>query len=272
MKRVLAISGGMDSMVLLDFCVKKYGKDEIAVAHFNHGTRPSADDDEKFVKKVAEKYGVLVEVGRGKLGEGVSEEKAREKRYEFLRQVAKKYDAKILTAHHLDDLCESVAINFLRGTGWRGLAVLNAKDVERPLVSWTKKNILEYAAKNGIVFREDPTNSDEKYLRNRIRLKIRGLPDEKKTEVGELSSKQKEIEREIEKILDEILPKDGKFGRKWFSQVDDEVGMEILRTRVTATRPQMLNFLKAIREYQPGKSFNLPKDKLVKIDKDSFVI
>ena len=264
-------------MVLLDFCVRKFGNQDIVVAHFNHGTRKSCEDDEKFLKKRCEEYQVQCSIGHGSLGEGVSEELAREKRYEFLRKVAKENSGKISTAHHLDDLCESVAINFLRGTGWRGLAVLGAEDVERPLISWTRKDILKYAAKNEIRFREDPTNSSEKYLRNRIRKSVRNLPISTKQDLSNLREKQLEISPKIEETLREILPKTGKYDREFFKNVDDKIGIEALRfilseANLSATRPQTLDFLHAIRTYNPGKFFNLPNDKLVRVDKNSFVI
>lgn len=278
MKRVLAISGGVDSMVLLDFCVKKFGKEEIVVAHFNHGTRKSAETDEKFVEKKCRELGVDFFVGHEELGENISEEKAREKRYEFLGRVAEKFDgAKILTAHHLDDLIESVTINFLRGTGWRGLAVMNNEKIERPLIAWTKKDILKYAAENEIIFREDPTNNSEAYLRNRIRKNTRDLPIVTKKKLLKLRNRQIEVGLEIEEICREILPKSEKYPREIFKNVDDKIGIELLRfvlsgAKMSATLPQTLDFLNAIRNYNSGKKFNLPNDKLVKIDKKTFVI
>lgn len=265
-------------MVLFDFCLKKFEKEEIVVCHFNHGTRASADLDEKFVKKICEEKNVKFFSKKETLGENVSEDFARKKRYEFLEKVAEENGAeKIFTAHHLDDLIESVAINFLRGTGWRGLAVMGNQKIGRPLISWTKKDILKYAAENGIVFREDPTNSDEKYLRNKIRFRVRELDKKDKEKIFELWKKQSEIKKEVEKNLFEIVPEKNKFERKIFSELDENVAMEILgfildKNEISATRPQILDFLNAIKTYEPGKKFNLPKDKLVKIYKDSFVI
>lgn len=278
MKRILAISGGVDSMVLFDVCLKKFRNEEIVVCHFNHGTRPSADLDEKFVEKKCREKNVKFVSKKEVLGEGVSEELARKRRYEFFDEVLEENKAeKIFTAHHLDDLVESVAINFLRGTGWRGLAVMGNKKIERPLVSWTKKDILKYAAENEIAFREDPTNSDEKYLRNKIRASVRNLDARTKKEIFDLREKQIEIEKEIEKILMEVFSGKNEFQRKMFSDLDEKVAVEVLyflleRAEISATRPQILNFLQAIKTYSPRKKFNLPKDKLVEIKKESFVL
>ena len=268
-------------MVMLDIFTKKFKRDELVVATFDHGTRESSRADAEFVKKIAERAGVLTYLGEKKLGEGVSEERARKARYEFLRKVAFKERGEIFTAHHLDDLVETTAINFLRGTGWRGLAGLSSFGIRRPLIDgflgeiFDRKKILEYAAKKKIVFREDPTNSSENYLRNRIREKVRAIEFEGKLEIYQLWSEQKKIMREIEKILEEILPEERRFKREWFLDLDEKVSLEILRegllrSEVAATRPQILEFLNAIKTYQPGKKFNLPEDKLVRINKADF--
>ena len=107
MKYIVAVSGGVDSMVLLDMMVRA-GAGELVVAHFDHGIRPDSHHDAAFVKKIAEQYGLPFESRREVLGETASEALARERRYAFLRHVAKKHNAQIVTAHHLDDLVETV--------------------------------------------------------------------------------------------------------------------------------------------------------------------
>lgn len=284
MKRVLAISGGVDSMVLLDFCMKKYPKDELKVAHFDHGTRPSSNDDYLFVEKNCKKLGIEFFGKHAKLGEGVSEEKARNARYEFFFSLLEKND-KLIVAHHLDDLVESVVINFLRGTGWRGLAVMNSEKIERPFLGWSKADILKYAYENKVVFREDPTNSSGEYLRNRVRFSVRNLDRETKEKILNLRNRQIELTKEIEKDVFEIIKKNMKkldgnkdlFQRDMFFSLDEEVAFEILKKilaekEIFCTRPQLSNFLDAIKTYQPGKFFNLPEDKLVRIDKNTFVL
>lgn len=267
-------------MVLLDFCAKKFDKNELVVAHFDHGTRESSKTDADFVEKCCKNYNIDFYRGEGQLGEGVSEEKAREKRYEFLKNIAKKEGGTIFTAHHLDDLVESVTINFLRGTGWRGLAVLNNPEIERPLISWTRKDILKYAAENEVIFREDPTNSSENYLRNRIRKNVRDLSETEKRKIFELRQRQVEITEEVLTNCEEILRgirKNEEIEREFFRKIEDYVAIEIIyallkEKNISLTRPQMKDFLAAIREYGSGKKFNLPKDRLVELKKNSFVV
>ena len=288
MKKILAVSGGVDSMVLLDLFKKD---SDILVAHFNHGTRASADDDETFVRRRCKELGVDIVVGHSELGPDVSEEKAREARYKFLFSLYENITLNtpevvlIYTAHHLDDLVESVFINLARGTGWRGLTPFDAPAVFRPflcnnmLVPESKGDILTYAARNGVVFREDPTNSSDKYLRNRIREKISTMEPEKHFELNQkmkkLYFKQKDIRNEIEEILAGLMPEDGVFRREWFSDLDDKVATEFLRfaceeNEIKMTGPQLKDFLDAIRNYAPEKKFNLPEDRLVTLHKNWF--
>jgi len=300
MKVVLAISGGVDSMVMLDVLgsaelperAKTDDGVRVVVATFDHGTRPSAKVDAEFVRKKCANYNLECYVGRGELGEDVAEEAARESRYKFLREVAEKGSdcaPVIYTAHHLDDLVESVAINLIRGTGWRGLAVLDTPGIRRPflepesmpetwrkLVPFDKKAIQKYAAKFEIPYRQDPTNYEDNYLRNRVRDKLKDFG--KKREIYELWRKQKKLKREIDKLMAELLPKRGvAWQRSWFDNLDARVALELLRAGtlragISATRPQLLNFLQAIRTYAPGKSFNLPNDKLIKFSKGEFYL
>lgn len=281
-KKILAVSGGVDSMVLLDIFLK-IEPENIVVAHFNHGTRPSADIDEEFVRQKCKEFGIPFESSKLLLGEGVSEEEAREKRYAFLYHVANKYQGEICTAHHIDDLLESVAINLIRGTYWRGLSPFGNKNIVRPLISrgMDKTDILRYAGRNHLCFRQDPTNHEEIYLRNRVREKLRWLEVEKKKRLWELSERQRilraEIEESVKKLADaltiEYSDDEIKFRKDFFTELENNVAEEILRAlclkrNISLMRPQLADFLDAIRKYQPGKKFNLPKNKMAVVGKD----
>ena len=281
MKRILAISGGVDSMVLLDRVYREFGGADIIVAHFDHGTRPSSVDDAEFVRRAAAQYDLPFVLGRAELGPNASEEEARYSRYEFFSSVASEYGGKIYTAHHTNDLIESMTINLVRGTGWRGLAPFGNLAIRRPLISenlaMSKRDILCYAAKHEIVFRQDPTNTDERYLRNRLRHEVNNLPSDMQAKLLEIYHRMNNLRGEVDEILAEILPEDGRYERDWFSDLDDLVALEILRAAllragVSATRPQILDFLSAIRTYGSGKKFNLPGDRLVRFTKSGFVL
>ncbi|MBR3263844.1 tRNA lysidine(34) synthetase TilS [Candidatus Saccharibacteria bacterium] len=275
---VLAVSGGIDSMCLMHMFKDR---NDTIVAHFNHGTRPSADDDEKFVQREAKKYGLPFYVGKANLGPNVSEAEARDARYKFLRRLAKKHNSMIITAHHANDFCESIVINILRGTGWRGIMpMVTSEDIARPLLSWTKSRIYQYAADNNIVFRQDPTNSEDNYLRNRIRPKVAELYREHPIAAETffvMALRQDSLRQQIEAITSELLPFGNTYERALFDNIDDSVAEELLRevlkrANISATRPQIYDFLHAIRTYQSGKKFNLPKGRLVKFNKTEFML
>ena len=141
------------------------------------------------------------------LGEGVSEELARQKRYDFLYHVANKYGGEIYTAHHLDDLVESIAINLIRGTGWRGLTPFSDNRIHRPFIEsgFYKTDILRFAAENKVLFREDPTNSTDDYLRNRVRSKLLIMPRVEKERLIDFYKRQAIIRHEIEKLCEFIF-------------------------------------------------------------------
>ena len=290
MKYLLAVSGGVDSMVLFDI----FKDFDVVVAHFNHQLRPSADEDEKFVRRVCRENDIRCEVGYLKASGKISEEKARFERYKFLEGVREKLEkesgesVQILTAHHLDDLTETVAINLIRGTGWRGLSPFSMK-VYRPFIQdgdvlkpESKADILTYAARNKINFRQDPTNFEPDFLRNRVREKLSTLDPEEhfklNQEIKRLWLRQNKIREEISEIILEMFNKgefreEGVISRAVFRDLDEEVALEILRQLLewrenSLTRPQLVDFLKAIKTYLPEKKFNFPGDRLVTIHKN----
>ena len=331
MKIVLAVSGGVDSMLLLRQVVEwawAEGRvEDLVVAQFDHGTRESARADQEFVGRVAKELGVKCEGGRGgggaddvggadgflsearlseaglglsEAGLGLSEAAARAARYKFLEAVARKYaPAEIWTAQHLDDLVETVAINLLRGTGWRGLAAMGRAGVRRPWLegawtgglegvkaegAWTggappeRKEIWRAAGELGLVFREDPTNQEERFLRNRLRPEAAAMGRERKLEVWRLWQRQLELRREIDGLVAELMPVAGaEWSRSWFFELEPVVAWELLRAGllragVRATRPQLEEFRRAILEYAPGRKFNLPGGKLVRMGRDEFIL
>lgn len=274
-------------MVLLE----RFFRDDpenIVVAHFNHGTRTSADLDEQFVFSRCKELKVPFETMKIMLGEGVSEELARQKRYDFLYQVANKYGGEIYTAHHLDDLIESIAINLIRGTGWRGLTPFSDNRIHRPFIEsgFYKTDILRFAAGNKVLFREDPTNSTDDYLRNRVRARLLSLPQSEKERLIQFYKSQTAIRQEIEElsestfnslIIDTKTPVNYRLRKDFFLEhsedYTDEVAQEVLRFAcekfgISLTRVQLKDFLRAIRIYGTNKKFNLPKDKMAVIGRD----
>jgi tRNA(Ile)-lysidine synthase len=269
MNYVVAVSGGVDSVVLLDMLAKSLqGQsllqglslqrgDKLVVAHFDHGIREDSAADARFVEALAFYYALPFETERVELGTNASEDIARKHRYTFLRRVAKRHDARIVTAHHLDDMVETIVINLRRGTGWRGLAVLNADDTERPLMGMTKQAIYVYALKYNLEWVEDESNREARYLRNRVRFLTTSLSKEDKEKLYALRLLQTNI---ANKIATETTALQDVWGNKRypFVMLKQPEAIELLRayTQQQLTRPQLLLLWNAIKTAKPATQVN----------------
>lgn len=174
---ILAVSGGVDSVVLA-YLVEKLNNQSV-IAHCNFRLREKeADQEEEFARKLANKlhmpfYVRHFDTLQFAKEQGVSVQMAaRELRYSYFHELLSTLNFnKILTAHHLDDQLETFFINLLRGSGISGLTgipEINGQIV-RPLLPFSRDQIIRYAAQNQIEFKEDSSNMETKYLRNQLR-------------------------------------------------------------------------------------------------------
>ena len=173
----LAVSGGMDSIVLLQlFYQLNY---EIAVLHCNFSLRNlESDGDEDFVKQFCEEYQIPIFVQKFDTKQFAEDAKvsiqvaARKLRYDwFYEQLTDENFDYILTAHHLDDSLETFLINLTRGTGLEGLTGIPAQNdkIIRPLLPFSRTEIESYIQGNNLQWREDSSNASDKYFRNKVR-------------------------------------------------------------------------------------------------------
>ncbi|MGQ0640312.1 MAG: tRNA lysidine(34) synthetase TilS [Gemmatimonadaceae bacterium] len=167
---VLAISGGLDSMVLLHMAASRPSVTKrCCVATFDHRTGVHATRAARLVREVARAYGLPVVTGRAQRT-GANEAQWREMRWRFLKAVAARHGAAVVTAHTRDDQLETVVMRILRGASARGLAALYADAaIVRPLLHARRRTLEQYARAHSLAFVEDPTNSSPRYLRNRVR-------------------------------------------------------------------------------------------------------
>lgn len=174
---VLGVSGGPDSVFLLDFfsqIAKKYNL-ELHIAHINYNLRgKDAKRDELFVKKLGKKYGIEVSVFVPKKAQykGNLENSLRKIRYDYFEILRKKLNFDLIAvAHNQDDQAETVLMRIIRGSGLSGLGAMKAKNgkIIRPLLQISKIAILAYNKQNKLQYRIDKTNQDTNFLRNRIR-------------------------------------------------------------------------------------------------------
>jgi tRNA(Ile)-lysidine synthase len=170
---LLAVSGGIDSMVLLDAVLATRPTGTFRVATFDHASGPHTALAVDLVEQVALGAGVSVIIGRSmSVGRG-SEASWRDSRLSFLRAAAAEHRATLYTAHTRDDQAETVLFRELRGAGARGLAGLRAPgDIHRPLLDFSRAEITRYARAANVSWVEDPTNDNRAHARNRIRLDL----------------------------------------------------------------------------------------------------
>lgn len=310
-KYIVAVSGGVDSVVLLymlatgrialplveetgaqrqlqgeelllELTSKSSAEGQVPpvtfiVAHFDHGIRPESADDAEFVKNLAEKYNLPFEMTREELGANASEELARNRRYEFLRKIAKKHDAKIVTAHHADDAIETIAINLTRGTGWRGLAVLDSTDIWRPLLVMTKAEIIAYAKKKELEWRDDVTNANTKYLRNNLRQKLMTIDDTTRQALIMYWKRQLFLKHEIDSEVRSCVGASS-YSRYLFIMTSDQTAIELLRgvivneVGVSPTRPQLVRALLAIKVFATGNRYEIGNDVSLRFTRTHFIV
>jgi tRNA(Ile)-lysidine synthase len=252
-KYIVAVSGGVDSVVLLHM-LHQLGSHQLIVAHVDHGIREESASDAAFVRKLAESYDIPFYLSEHTLGPEASEETARNIRYDFLRQLAKEHAAAIMTAHHADDVVETIAINLHRGTGWRGLATHDSDSV-RPLLSLSKKRLYAYAKRHNLEWREDWTNESNQYLRNRFRKQLVVLSDDSRDAFLQLRKRQLELKQAIAEEVLTLIGSGSYFSRYFFTNAPPVVAQECLRyiTEGKLTRPQLEKLLLAIKTTAPGK-------------------
>jgi len=205
---LLAVSGGIDSVVLCDLLYKH--KIRFAIAHCNFKLRnKESDEDAVFAEQLAEKYNVpfhSISFPTKQISRKNKESMqvtARNLRYEWFEKIRKefKYDF-IATAHHQNDSIETFFINLLRGSGIKGLKGISGKNgkIIRPLLFATKEQIIDYAKKNKLKHREDSSNLSDKYLRNKIRLKLIPLLKKTSPSFQEIIIRDLNYLTEVEKI------------------------------------------------------------------------
>ena len=287
---LLAVSGGIDSMVMCDLFLKSGRK--FAVAHCNFCLRGAeSDGDEQLVAAFAEKNKIPFFVKKFDTQKYADEHKtgiqeaARNLRYNWFEKITQTTDYQLIaTAHHLNDSAETVLLNLTKGTGLSGLTGIPRKreNIIRPLLNFSKNEIAAYAKKHQIAYREDSSNTSEKYQRNLIRNSV--VPLLKKVNPNFEKSMSANIERLsateeifaffIKKIKQEITRQEDDFFKIKISKLlalprPATILFELLK-------PLNFNFAQAeniieIIENEPGKIFKSPTHELL-LDRTTLIV
>ncbi len=292
---LIAFSGGLDStgLVAIFLELRKEWLLDLFLGHFNHRLRSGAGEDEQFVRKIAREHALPLFVASedvrsfAKQNRMNLEETGRMLRYEFLSKTAQKIGgAKIATGHTLNDQAETFFLRLMRGSGLKGLGSISPiveGRIIRPLLSVERKDIAEYVEKKGWEFREDESNLDRSFARNKVRIDLIPYIQE---------NFEPNIVRHIGKIVS-ILQEEEKLMRKWASHeakkaVLLEGGKIRLDLNFLSTLPRGLarrvvrDFIQKIKgdlreisfedveallNLEEGKNFQLTKELLLKRDK-----
>lgn len=281
-KYVVAVSGGVDSIALLHILQGSAGY-QLTVAHFDHGMRRGSRQDRLFVKGLAAHYGLPFVYGEGNLGESASEASARTARYDFLHKARIAAGAHaIITAHHQDDALETAILNIVRGTGRKGVSSLQSSDViKRPLLHVPKSELVTYAEKNNLKWREDSTNLADIYKRNYVRHKLlTRFSDEERTRLHEiilqLRSTNDVLDKELSKYMGE---KSGRqLDRARFILLPHDVSREVMAAWLRQNdvrefdRKSLERVVHAGKTYEIGKRINISKGTDIVVEKNNLAL
>ena len=230
-KYLLAVSGGIDSMVLFDLFIKNNINFSVASCNFQLRGEDS-DNDLKFVENICIKnsinlYSTVLDVDKFSTMRKISTQMAaRELRYVFFKKILEKHKySYIVTAHHLDDNIETIIFNFIKSTGYKGLVGIpfNKNKILRPLINISKEEIEDYAVSNNISWRLDKSNNSNKYSRNKIRNEVIPLLKEINPSLGKSLT---ESLKRIQKLSHDIKPRIDLFIQKFVDFKDDYINIK----------------------------------------------
>ena len=291
---VVGVSSGPDSMCLLNILEKK--TKDIIVCHINHNIRKESKIEEEYLKDYCKKHNLIFETTTiTSYQESNFENEARKKRYAFYEEILKKYHSKYLfLAHHGDDLIETVLMKIVRGSnidGYAGIKKLSkVKDyyIVRPLLDYTKEDIINYNKDNNIKYYIDKTNEDISYTRNRYRKNILPLLKEEDKCVHKKFSKYSSVlqeysnymQREIERHIDNVYKNNTIYLDK-LRELDPFLIKNILyyilnniynNENNIITEKHIDGIISIINSDKPNLSLNLPYNKVIVKEYNKLII
>ncbi|TYQ00355.1 tRNA(Ile)-lysidine synthase [Tenacibaculum adriaticum] len=262
-KLLIAISGGVDSVVLT-YLLHKLNFN-ISLAHCNFQLRESDSDlDEAFINDLGKKLNIKTFTIRFDTKKFSEENKlstqlaARKLRYDWFQELIKKHQFDyVLTAHHVDDNLETFLINLTRGTGLEGLTGIpeQNENIIRPLLKFSREDILNYANKNKIEWREDSSNLSKKYIRNKIRHDVIPVLKEINPNLLDSFSKTTEYLQQSQQIVNDRI---NSISEKIITKENDVIKFDIQKIlKLSNPKAYLYQFLKKYSFNEWDKVFNL---------------
>ncbi len=301
---IIGVSGGFDSMALLDILFRlkdKYGFN-ITVAHVNHGVRGAeADSDEKYVENRAREYGLEYKSesvdmnGYAEKHRISAEEAGRKLRYRFFNSIEKEKNYKIAVAHNRNDQAETLLMRIMRGTGADGLSGIQYKSgrVIRPLLSVSRDEIEKYCSEENLNPRTDSTNLKPIYARNKIRLELIPYIEENFSEnivdslfrLSENMKRDTELLKKISEDTAERLIVRKKKNRieidnNEFRKLDESLKARVLRDIIERVKGNLVGIeevhinsaIELSNKDKTGKSVDITGEIRIKIDYDKLSV
>lgn len=275
--QIIAVSGGPDSMALLHI-LHSFGFKKLIVAHVDHGIRMDSYHDAHLVSTFTESLHrdfILKQVNVPKLAEERNENMeavGRDERYRFFRKLKDEYHAQyIVTAHHADDQVETVLMNMIRGCGLSGLTGMSGleNDLWRPLLHFSKQELLQYCREHKISYVNESSNQDLTFRRNYLRHQV--VPQLKKLNPNLLGTMQKNIhvwkmaQEELESVARSFLlehrEKDHRYSIRPFLELSEmqqqmtlrELHQEVHGHKMNLVQEHLEQVLKILRQKVSGK-------------------
>ena len=203
------LSGGRDSVCMLDLVVRARGPGEVSVLHVNYGLREEADGDERLCRELCDRLGVALEVERPERPQGAGNLQAwaRQVRYAAAARLAEPRGATIVTGHTADDQVETILYRLASSPSRRALLGMRPRDgrLARPLLETTREETTAYCRDRGLAWRDDASNEGDAYARNRVRAGL--IPELEKIHPGARENvlRTAALLREEAELLDSLV-------------------------------------------------------------------
>lgn len=293
-KVLIGLSGGMDSVVLLDLCEKIIPSGKLFAIHINHGLTKESDNHEKFVYKICidKNIPLILKAEKRTIKRNESDEMwARRIRYNhyFQTLIEKNYDY-VLTAHHANDNCETIIMNLDNGcsiNGLKGIPSINGK-VVRPLIGYKKIDIINYAQSNKINYVDDVSNNDlsikRNYVRKKVLTKLQKIDKDIINKFSNISNKATQSVSKLNLIIKSFAQSIPKNSLGFFEIKDEELNFftnyhklvlikEIIGETNLPWRSHKYNLLKDyISKSKTGSSLRLNKSWLLLRDRKKWIL